>query len=178
MGTPVVVAGGGSPTTGPSLEKYVEIRLNLLIESINDTNKASDLRYQERFVAQTKALDAAFLSQQQAVQAALAAADRAVAKAETAADKRFEALNELRQMLNDMVATLLTRNEATAKFDSIGEKMATRDERLSAIELRLNSLAAGGDGGRGAKADMRANLAALVGLVALGVVLWRVMTGH
>jgi hypothetical protein len=44
-----------------------------------------DLRYQQRFDAQTTAINAALL-----------AAEKAVTKAETAADKRFELLNELR----------------------------------------------------------------------------------
>lgn len=44
-----------------------------------------DLRYQQRFDAQTTAINAALL-----------AAEKAVTKAEIAADKRFELLNELR----------------------------------------------------------------------------------
>jgi hypothetical protein len=62
-----------------------------------DTNKISildyvttifherEIRYQQRFDAQTTAINAA-----------MAAAERAVTKAEVAADKRFELLNELR----------------------------------------------------------------------------------
>ena len=194
---------------GPSLETYVETRFNLLVESIKDKTEAqddafrafaeaartaaealksaydasqiaTDLRYQQRFEAQSDALAAAFLSQQtamqtalqaakEAVQAALAAADRAVAKAETAADKRFEALNELRQMLNDMVATLMTRVEALNRF----EAMALR---IEATEGRLNRM----DGGRVAAKDShetsRSNiatiLAVLAAMIALGGVIY------
>jgi hypothetical protein len=205
---------------GPSLEQYVETRFNLLLESIKDKTKAqdesivalsqaarlavdalratyeaaqvaTDLRYQQRFEAQSDALAAAFLSQQtamqtalqaakEAVQAALAAADRAVAKAETAADKRFEALNELRQMLNDMVATLITRVEAVQRFDGITEKVDAHGRRTDALEARFNTLSGSLHGttvGREKTMDSsRANLgvvvAVIASLIALGGLVW------
>jgi hypothetical protein len=141
---------------------------------------ATDLRYQQRFEAQGDALAAAFLSQQkametalqaakEAVQAALAAADRAVAKAETAADKRFEALNELRQMLNDMVATLMTRVEAINRFEAMGL-------RIEAAEGRLNRMDGGSLGHREATTSTRSNLSVIVAiiasLIAVGGLIW------
>lgn len=117
---------------GPIMGAYIETRLALLTQMVVDkcqvrddalaetaasiraalqavkdagaaAQAASDIRYQQRFEAQSDALAAAFLSQQtamkiafevaeKAVSAALAAADRAVLKSEAAADKRFEAL--------------------------------------------------------------------------------------
>src|SRR5580704_3161912 len=111
-----------SMADGPTLAEYIETRFSLLIESVKlqagahdaallatveasklaaqairhameASQAATDLRYQQRFEAQSDALAAAFLSQQtamqtaftvaeKAVQAALAAADRAVSKAE------------------------------------------------------------------------------------------------
>ena len=152
---------------------------------------ASDLRYQQRFEAQGDALAAAFLSQQkametalqaakEAVQAALAAADRAVSKAELAADKRFEALNELRQMLNDMVATLITRVEAVQRFDGITEKVDAHGRRTDALEARFNTLTGtlqGSTTGREKTMDSsRANLGVIVAviasLIALGGLVW------
>ena len=206
--------------TGPTLEQYVETRFNLLLESIKDKTKAqdesivalsqaarlavdalratyeaaqtaSDLRYQQRFEAQSDALTAAFLSQQtamqtalqaakEAVQAALAAADRAVAKAETAADKRFEALNELRQMLNDMVATLITRVEAVQRFDGITEKVDSAARRADALEARFNTLSGSLHGSTTSREktmdSSRANLGVIVAviasLIALGGLVW------
>jgi predicted nucleic acid-binding Zn-ribbon protein len=55
-----------------------------------------DVRYQQRYDASQKALDAALLAADRAVRAALQAANEAVAKTESASDKRFELLNELR----------------------------------------------------------------------------------
>jgi len=178
-----------SEMNGPSLEQYVETRFNLLEKSVQEKLNAQDLRYQQRFEAQSDALTAAFLSQQtamqtaftvaeKAVQAALAAADRAVSKAELASDKRFEALNELRQMLNDMVASLLTRNEANSKFDGLGEKISAGEGRMTNLQSRIDVLAAGTTGGRTVRDDFKSNMAAIISLVVLVVLLWRAFTGH
>lgn len=137
---------------------------------------ASDIRYQQRFEAQSDALSAAFLSQQtamqtalktaqEAVQAALAAADRAVSKAELASDKRFEALNELRQMLNDMVANLIPRIEATQRFDAISEKLESVGKRIDVLDVRLTAMLSEGVGGKAASDNTRANLSIAISIV-------------
>lgn len=212
-------------TGGPSLETYVETRLNLLLETLKERSArqddtvlalaesfrvaigalkatvdaaqtSADLRYQQRFEAQSDALAAAFLSQQtamqtafvvaeKAVQAALAAADRAVAKAEAAADKRFEALNELRQMLNDMVASLLTKSEALQRFEAGADKLAGLEARLVTMEGRINTLT-GSIGGEGqSNVERRSQIATaaqivagLVGIIVLLVLLWRAFSGN
>lgn len=56
----------------------------------------ANLRNQQRFDAQEKALLAALTADRLAVQAALQAQEKAVVKAEVAADKRFDLINELR----------------------------------------------------------------------------------
>lgn len=169
---------------GPNLSTYVETRFNLLTESLKDLAAsqasalgsaiealkaalaASDLRYEQRFNAQGDALAAAFLSQQvamktaleaakEAVNAALAAADRAVLKAELAADKRFEALNELRQMLNDTLKILMTRTEVTQMVGAVIEKVDLAGKRIDSLEGRLNVLAGESSGNRRTKDDTR-----------------------
>jgi cell pole-organizing protein PopZ len=88
----------------------------------------------ERYATQTKALDAAFASQQiatqtaiqsqeRAVQTAMDASDKAVAKAEVAAEKRFEALNEFRGAVQDIVAQQMPRGEAETRFAALTEKI-------------------------------------------------------
>jgi hypothetical protein len=183
--------------SGPLLADYIELRFGLLDESLREKLSAShaallaaDIRYQQRFEAQSDALAAAFLSQQtamqtafvvaeKAVQAALAAADRAVSKAELASDKRFEALNELRQMLNDMVANLIPRPEATQRFDAMGEKIDSHErstaekvgsnaKRIEDIESRLSALGGEAIGGRQKKDDTKS-------LVAMGVAVLAVL---
>jgi hypothetical protein len=194
---------------GPSLETYIETRFNLLTVTLKEQSEAqrdalagiveaskvamlsikaaveasqvaADLRYQQRFEAQSDALAAAFLSQQtamqtalktaqEAVQAALAAADRAVSKAELAADKRFEALNELRQMLNDMVATLFPRTEAVQQFKTVSEKIEGNAKRIEIIEGRLNISAGEGLGSARSRDSTRTYIT--VGISIIGVLI-------
>jgi hypothetical protein len=200
------------PITTPAAESlstkdYLETRLNLITEKMKDAEQlqkealaalaeatkaaalASDLRYQQRFEAQSDALTAALQAAKEAVQAAQAAADRAVAKAEAAADKRFEALNELRQMLNDMVATMLTRKEADQQFKSVeekhtasenrteqqfkasGDKNAVTEAHIVRVESRLDQMQGVDVGSRQTKIDTRAliGLAITVLLALLGL---------
>ena len=137
---------------------------------------ATDLRYQQRFDAQSDALSAAFASQQQAmqtafnvaekaVQAALAAADRAVSKAELAADKRFEAMNELRQMLEGMVRTLMTRTESEQQFEAMGGRIVALAQRVDNNEARLNKSAGQQEGGSRTTTEARANLSMLATII-------------
>jgi hypothetical protein len=93
-----------------------------------------DVRHQQRFEAQTKAVEAAFLAQQLATQTALAsaekavntamiAAEKAVAKAEVSAEKRFESVNEFRAQLTDQAATFMPRSEAEQRINAMSEKI-------------------------------------------------------
>ena len=59
-----------------------------------------DLRYQQRFEAQSTA-----------IKDALIAAEKAVTKAEVATERRFESVNEFRQTLSDQAAKFVTRTE-------------------------------------------------------------------
>jgi hypothetical protein len=147
---------------GPTLQQYVETRLNLITEamkaealsqhaavtalkaSIEATLLASDLRYQQRFDSQSNALSAAFASQQTAMSTALvtaekavlvaqAAADRAVSKAELAADKRFESVNEFRKTLDDQQRTLMPRPEVNVMFGALSDKYAALKEQMEGL---------------------------------------------
>ena len=95
-----------------------------------------DRRYQERFDAQTKALDAAFLAQQtaaasallsqeKATQTAMAASEKAITKAETATDNRLTLLNELR-------GGVATREQ----LEALAVRMADLKERFDELKGR------------------------------------------
>lgn len=177
------------PKDGPSLETYIETRFNLLgeavrasaaaqtsalgssIEAMKQTFAAADLRYQQRFDAQADALAAAFSAAKEAVNAALAGADRAVLKAELAADKRFEALNELRQMLNDTLKTLMNRTEVTSLINAVVEKTEQTNKRIDSIEGRLNTMTGETIGNRRMKDDVRVWIGVGISIVlaAIGV---------
>jgi len=94
----------------------------------------SDLRYQQRYDAQQKALEAALLAAEKAVQAALVAAEKAVTKAELAAEKRFEAVNEFRGQLADQANTFLPRTEYDGSHKALSEKLADLASRQDRSE--------------------------------------------
>lgn len=104
---------------------------------------AMDRRYQERFEAQTKALDAAFLAAEKAVQTALAAAEKAVVKAEVAAEKRFDGVNEFRQLVTDLVREQMPRAEAEQRLTAMAEKIDEVKLVLSQSQGRGAGLSAG-----------------------------------
>jgi len=95
-----------------------ELRVHL-IAMIDAAESKNDTRFDALAMAVTTAMTAA----EKAVTTAMSAAEKAVIKAEAAAEKRFEAVNEFRQSLSDMTATLMPRAEANAKFDAVAEKI-------------------------------------------------------
>jgi hypothetical protein len=83
-----------------------------LKDSVDQRLRDADLRYQQRFDAQTSALDAALAAQKEAVHVA-----------NTAAEKRFESVNEFRQQLADQAATFMPRAEAEQRNAALAEKI-------------------------------------------------------
>lgn len=168
---------------GPTLEQYVETRLNLLTEAIDaqaEANTAailalkmateaaalaSDLRYQQRFTAQSDALSAAFAAAKEAVAAARDAQDRAVLKAEVAADKRFESVNEFRKTLDDQQRTLMPRAESDRAMQGLSDKLAALKEQAD----RLVSERIGIKGGWGYAVGIVGFLLALGSLIMIGI---------
>jgi hypothetical protein len=98
-----------------------------------------DLRDQQRFEAQAKAVDTALLAQQTAVEKALSSVEKAVTKAETATEKRFESVNEFRKTLSDQTASFPNRVELQA----LAERVADLATRLDKTEGRATGLGAG-----------------------------------
>jgi hypothetical protein len=179
---------------GPSLEQYIETRLNLLTEGFKEhveaqresiralksmmevAQLAADLRYQQRFDAQSDALSAAFASQQTAMSTALvtaekavlvaqAAADRAVSKAELAADKRFEGVNEFRATLADQQRTLIPRAEVEVMMRALSEKVTALQE----INNARHAETVGIKGGWGYAVGIVGFLLALGSLIVIGI---------
>lgn len=122
----------------------------------------SDLRYQQRFDAQQKAVDAALLAAEKAVATAMASADRAVVKAEAAAEKRFEAVNEFRATLADQSATLMPRPEADSHFKALSDK-------IDDVKARLDRREGGSDGVRIAQTEGHMTIGSVMSIV-VGVI--------
>jgi hypothetical protein len=101
-----------------------------VLEYINARIADMELRQQQRFDAQTKAVDAAIIAQRAAVDAALIAANQATAKAETATDIRFQAVNEFRGQLADQATRFITRVEVEAAILRNTERIAELAAKL------------------------------------------------
>ncbi len=106
-------------------------RYDQRFKSHSDQMSEKDVRDQQRFDAQQLALRDALLAQEKAVSAALLAAQEAVSKAETAAEKRFDAVNEFRAQLADLIATFMPRNETTVLLNSLAERITSLEERAN-----------------------------------------------
>lgn len=83
-------------------------------------------RYDERTVAQDKA-----------VSIALAASDHAMAKADQASEKRFDSVNEFRAALGDQASALMPRSEYTVQHNSLIERMNAYDARQAEASARI-----------------------------------------
>lgn len=88
-----------------------------------------DKRYEQRFIAQEKA-----------VVAALQAAKEAVNKAETATEKRFEGVNEFRSSLSDLTATMMPRSESTARWSALADRVNKLESNMDLIHGRGKGL--------------------------------------
>jgi hypothetical protein len=97
-----------------------------------------DLRYEQRYAAQIKALEAALLAQEKAVDTAMTAAERAVNKAEVATERRLEGMNEFRGALQDQTKTLIN----TDQFEALRQIVAQNAGRLDRIEGRSTGVGA------------------------------------
>jgi hypothetical protein len=141
-------SGGGETRENPSgwtvdtLRAYMQTQVDMLFASEMRQMSHLQLMLDERYLTQTKAVDAAFTAQQTAMVAALAAAEtavskaleaaeKAVLKAEIAADKRFASVNEFRDQLNDQATTFMPRREAEAGMTRNAERIAQVSEALS-----------------------------------------------
>lgn len=144
---------------------------------------ANDLRYQQRFDAQTKALDAALAAAKEAVQTALAAAEKATVKAEVAADKRFDAVNEFRQTLSDQAREFVRADYMLQAFEGRDQLIQALSDRIRELELARSATAGQQAGVQGKVTDQRAQLAAYLGvagvLITIVIIVVNVLTsGH
>lgn len=99
-------------------------------EVLDDRLRAHDVEH--RLIKEK--LDERHEAQMAAVQAALASAKEAVTKAERANERRFEAVNEFRAQLADIIATFIPKAEAVAVAQGQAEKIDDLKERLSRLE--------------------------------------------
>lgn len=134
----MAVAARGEPggTGDINLLAHINSLLNAQRDLTDRMMESNDLRYQQRYDAQQKALEAALLAAEKAVQAALVAAEKAVTKAELAAERRFESVNEFRGQLADQATLFMPRAEYESAHTALEDKLnsaAARVDRMEAV---------------------------------------------
>jgi hypothetical protein len=117
--------------------------IDTLREHVEALLGEKDLRDQQRYDSQVKALEAALTAQQEAVRAAMAAAERAGEKVEIASEKRFDQVNEFRQLVQDIIASLMPRAEAEQRLTGLAEKVEELKLAVGKGAARGAGLAAG-----------------------------------
>jgi len=97
--------------------------------------REAELRNQQRFDAQEKAIEAARIAAGRAVEQALNAQQQAVDKAEAAAEKRFASVNEFRGQLSDQVRTFAPREYVDSQLGAMVQRMNDLgDARQAALD--------------------------------------------
>lgn len=86
-----------------------------------------DRRYEQRFVAQEKAVLTALIAQKEAVTSAMTAAEKAVEKAETQAKEWRAQANEWRSTMSDREARFVTQDSFTALAEKVHDISARID---------------------------------------------------
>lgn len=113
------LAPNGRTWTAPLVLQY----LKMLLE-------ANDEKYEQRFLAQEKA-----------VQSALQAAREATTKAENAAEKRFDSDAEIRAVLTDQSRNFPPRQEVKQTVDALTEKveviLKNLTEKIDGVSARV-----------------------------------------
>lgn len=118
------------PTPGPTLQSYVETRLDLMAERMDELKGQIADRANEMRLALDGKLEEINLRYQQRFEAQ----QIAILKSETATEKRLEGVNEFRQTLSDQTINLMTRVEAMALINSLTEKIDDTKNRVITIE--------------------------------------------
>ena len=106
--------GGGHTEKDPS-----GWQIDTLKEHVEALIEGADTRYEQRFLAQEKAVREALAAQEKAVTAALTAAEKAVAVAERNAEEWRKGANEWRGSMTDRERNFVSRPE----FDSLKERL-------------------------------------------------------
>jgi hypothetical protein len=165
-----------------TLKEFLSASLNDFKVRVEEARKNDDLRYQQRFDASEKALQAASLAAKEAiaaamvaaeksVQAALAAAEKAIEKAEAAQHAHNVGQNEWRATVNDLTRTVAetARHESEALVAGL---RANNDVSLKALDAKLDALGSRVDreqgissGARESKEDAHLTIGSVVGIV-------------
>ena len=144
--------GGGQTAREPS-----SWTVDMLKEHVVNIIALNDKRYEERYIGQVQAVNAALAAQEKAVNAALAAAEKAVNVAETNASEWRRGANEWRQAMQDREAKFVGVSEFILLKERIDLNTGRDVQKERTVDTRQGT---------------NANVLALVGIVAgvIGVI--------
>jgi hypothetical protein len=111
-------SGGGGGQTAKEPSSWT---VGMLKEHVIAMISLNDKRYEERFIGQVQAVNAALAAQEKAVNAALVAAEKAVQVAETNAAEWRKGANEWRQAMTDREVKFV----GTTEFNMLKERVDT-----------------------------------------------------
>jgi hypothetical protein len=150
-----------------------ELTLPMLRELMEVKFAESELRYQQRFDAQTKGVEAAFAASQSGVSLALTAQEKAAQKAEIAIEKRFESVNEFRAQLTDQTRTFIPRQEAQSKIDDISLRLT----KVEALQQQSSGAASKSNDDRGQRNwAIGQTMSIIAAVIAVGAVIVDILT--
>ncbi len=131
--------------------------LETLYQHLKGLIEEADKRYEQRFIAQEKAVGTAMVAQDKAVQAALTAQEKAVTaamsaanlavdKAERAVGERLAGMNEFRSALSDQTSNYMPRIEIEQRLGNLADKNLTINSRVDEIGTRMTKMEGQGSG--------------------------------
>lgn len=128
-------AGGGGGGGGHTEKQPSGWSIDTLKEHMQAALEAADTRYEQRFLAQEKAVREALAAQEKAVGAALTAAEKAVAVAERNAEEWRKGANEWRGSMTDRERKFVAVPELEALKERLqGVSKHTADAFISATD--------------------------------------------
>lgn len=160
-----------SPNRGWSLETAIDYLLSMIASKHAELKiliDGNDLRYEQRFAAAQRAIDAAFAAQKEAMMTALVAQQEAVTKAERATEKRFESVNEFRGTLDNQQRTLIPRSEVQEIRKTLEVEITNLTKIIDEVKAKSNERTAERRGVQGGWGTAVGVVGFLLGLV-LGI---------
>jgi len=121
-------------------EKTLTVAMAASQSALAAATAASEKALTVAMAASEKALTAALDAQKQAAIAALDATRLAIIKAESATERRFEAVNEWREAMNDRERNLMPRIEADNRLGALSSKVADLTDRVNATAGRSSGI--------------------------------------
>lgn len=148
---------GNDMSGAVSLRDFLRSHTDQAAALSSERSLALDRLFTQRLLDLEQRIEQRITAREKAAFAMQLAQEKAINKAEFATEKRFDAVNEFRISLNDIVISLMPRIEATNRFDLI-------ERQVENITARINL-------SEGAGAGVKSGWAILIGLIgAVGVV--------